>query len=283
MSTSGRLWSPPECEHELDRTVAVIVTFTKHDLAHDLVEDCAREGVRVVVVDNGGGYTALRDEEVTSPISNIGWLRGNNLAISNLLQEVSWDRAVLLNDDTRLSAHFFGGLIWAEAAEGASIVSASYDDVNPLQRPEELLSDGGLVAEHYIPRPRNIPTGACDGTAVAIRREVFERNGLMDQISFGIYGWGGLEDLCFRARERDQRIIITRAAYVHHIGGGHQTAKELWGDQFFEHASTEGKSGMAAKWGHAWRSLRSVPTKAEVDRVLRTALEAQAASGERSA
>jgi GT2 family glycosyltransferase len=259
------IWIPPADSADLMRTLAVIPTFRNNSLTWAVVEDCLREPVRVVVVDNSDDYQVIANEMILCPGHNLGWLRANNLAITKALQERSCDRIVLLNNDIRLSAGFFAGIIWAEYYSKASIVAASYDDSRAVQRPEQLAIGQRLTADQYSPRPRNILTGACDGTAVSIRCDALERIGLLDEEQFGKYGWGGVEDLCFRARSAGLRIIATRAAYAHHIGGGHQTASQVIGNRYLQLADAEGNSGMSQKWGPHWKILKRIPTQAEVD------------------
>jgi GT2 family glycosyltransferase len=261
-------WLPLAELEELERTLVVIPTFKNNTLTWDVVNDCLREPVRIVVVDNSNDYQAIAGEIVIRPGRNLGWLRSNNLAIKNALQEDSWNRIVFLNNDVRLSASFFAGIIWAERHSAASIVAASYDDLRSVQRPEQLAAGQTLDAHQYNPEPRNIPTGACDGTAVSIRRDALESIGLFDEERFGKYGWGGTEDLCFRARAASLSIVVTRAAYVHHIGGGHQTAKQTIGQPYVKLADDEGNSGMSEKWGPHWRWLTIIPTQAEVNDIL---------------
>ena len=265
-STKGRsAWVPVARKNDLLRTLVVIPTYGQHDLTRAVITDCLHEPVRVVVVDNKGDYQPSTNEKVIRPGSNFGWLRANNLAIETELGNQTWDRVVLLNNDVRLSANFFAGIIWAETECRASIVAASYDDWWACQRPEDLSPRQTLEAKYYSPQPRNILTGATDGTAVAIRRDTLERIGLFDAERFGKFGWSGMTDLCYRARASDMRIVATRAAYVHHIGGGHQTAKRLVGERYSKLAGEEGSAGMKAKWGPHWSQLRTIPTQAEVD------------------
>ena len=267
MSAQTRTWIPLADLEELARTLVVIPTFKNNTLTWDVIKDCLREPVRIVVVDNSEDYQQIASETVIRPGRNLGWLRSNNLAIKNALQDGSWNRIVLLNNDVRLSASFFAGIIWAERYSEASIVAASYDDIRSVQRPEQLAVGQTLDAHEYNPEPRNILTGACDGTAVSIRRDALECIGLFDEERFGKYGWGGIEDLCFRARAAGLSIVATRAAYVHHIGGGHQTAKQFIGHPYVELADDEGNSGMSEKWGPHWRWLTIIPTQAEVNAI----------------
>jgi GT2 family glycosyltransferase len=264
------VWMAPVDSAELARTLVVIPTFKNNTLTWRAVEDCLREPVHVFVVDNSDNYEKIASEIVLRPRQNLGWLRANNFAIQTAFLSDEWGRVALLNNDVRLSRNFFAGIVWAEHYSKASIVAASYDDSRAVQRPEQLAVGQTLEADLYTPKPRNILTGACDGTAISIRRDALERIGLLDEEQFGKFGWGGIEDLCFRARSAGLRVLATRAAYVHHIGGGHQTAKDVIGRRYLEIADAEGNAGMIQKWGSHWKKLRCFPTQAEVDDFLRS-------------
>ncbi len=123
----------------------------------------------------------------------------------------------------------------------------------------------------------NVPIGACDGTAVSVRTDALRSLGFLDEEQFGRYGWGGMEDFCFRARASGLTIVAARAAYVHHIGGGHQTAKQVVGSSYVELAGKEGRSGMSEKWGKHWRLIRNIPTQVEVDAYLQARFSEEAA------
>jgi hypothetical protein len=252
MISQARSWMPSADNTGLTRTLVGIPTFKNHALTWAVIKDCLREPVRAVVIDNSGDYEAIADEIVTRPDRNLGWLRSSNLVMKSALSGGVWDRIVLLNNDVRLSASFFSGIVWAERESDASIVGASYDDSWAIHRPEQLTDGQQLNAHEYTPEPRNIPTEACDGTALSIRCDALERIGIFDEGRFGKYGWGATVDLCYRARGVGLKIVVTRAAYVHHIGGGHQTAKEVFGDHYVELASDEARSGLGEKWGAPW-------------------------------
>lgn len=258
---------------DLQKTIVVIPTYSNHHMTHTAISDCSREPVSVIVVDNRGDYVAHAEETVLRPRENLGWLRGNNYALEALLARPTWDRAVLLNDDVRLSRRFFAALIWSEHNFGADIVAASYDDVHEVQRPSWLPANTSFDAQSYEPVRELIPVGACDGTAVSITRHAIEHIGLMDAENFGQFGWGGIEDFCFRARLSGLSTIVTRAAFVNHIGGGHQTIKALAGEDYVRSASLEGRTGMTKKWGPFWKDLRTLATQKEVTAWLSSRLD----------
>jgi GT2 family glycosyltransferase len=262
---SAEAWTPAAGANDLTRTLVVIPTFKDHNLTRAVIKDFLREWVRIVVVDNSGDYQPICNEKVLRPNGNLGWLRSNNFAIQSEFGARDWDRVVLLNNDVQLSQNFFAGIVWAERKTRASIVAASYDDWWSAQRLEELADRQTLEAHLYSPRPFNIRTGACDGTAVSIRRDALEKIGLFDEEHFGKFGWSGMTDLCYRARAAGLGIVATRAAYVHHIGGGHQTAKQVIGDRYAELAGEEGHTGMVEKWGPHWGDLRNIPNQEEVN------------------
>jgi GT2 family glycosyltransferase len=253
-------WLPAVPRADLARTLAVIPAYGQHHLTAQVVADCAREPVGIVVVDNRGDYQATGTETVLRPGTNTGWLHGNNLAIERELPHRRWDRFVLLNNDLRLSTGFFAGLVWTELSSGASVVGASYDGWWKVQRPDEVANGTFLPAGSFIPRPVYLPYGACDGTCVSVHRRVFDRVGLLDGQAFGRFGWAASTDLCFRARDAGMTTAISRAAFANHLDGGRHTARAVFGAEYETLAEAEGSHGMVAKWGFGWRDARPVPT-----------------------
>jgi GT2 family glycosyltransferase len=258
--TSAKRWLSHVNTNDLNRTLAVIPTFGQHHLTRALIDDCFRESVGILVVDNRGDYKQTRHEYVLRATSNLGWLKANNLAIEYAMRMAKWDRFVLLNNDLRLSRDFFAGLVWAESISGASIVGASYDGHWKVQRPYKVSSGEYLPADTYFPEPDVIPFGACDGACVSIHRRVIEQVGYLDKERFGRFGWAALTDLCFRAREAGITTAISRAAFANHLNGGRHTARAVIGEDYEVLAENEGSVGMIEKWGPSWRQLRSIPT-----------------------
>jgi len=158
MLTDTPRWVPSADQKDLKRTLVVIPTFKNNDLTWAVINDCLREPVRTLVVDNSGDYQAIANERIICPNQNLGWLRSNNLAVKSAILDRFWDRVVLLNNDLRLAVSFFSGILWAERHSGASIVGASYDFLWPIHRPEQLTEGQQLEAHEYVPEPRNIPT-----------------------------------------------------------------------------------------------------------------------------
>lgn len=255
-----KLWKPAARVEDLARTLVIVPAFRLNHLTTALVQDCSRERVGVMVVDNSGDYQACGNECVLRPGTNLGWLRANNLAVETALQQGRWDRFVFLNNDLRLSTDFFAGLVWTETTSGASVVAASYDGHWKVQRPDAVRDGNHLPAARYRPEPVYIPFGACDGTCVSINRRVFERVGMLDNEHFGRFGWAAMTDLCFRARSVGMTTAVSRAAFANHLHGGRHTARIVVGADYEVLAEREGTLGMEKRWGPDWRDSRPVPT-----------------------
>jgi GT2 family glycosyltransferase len=253
---------PVASQREFSRTLAVVPVYGQHHLTDALLQDCRREAVPVVVIDNGGDYEETGNETVLRPKGNVGWLAASNLGIEWGVTQACYDRFVLLNNDLRLSHDFFAGLIWTEKTSGASIIGASYDGWWKVQRPEEARNGSAVPADQYRPRPEYLPYGSCDGTCLSVHRRVIEEVGLLDHDAFGRYGWAATTDLCFRAREKSLTTAITRAAFANHLDGGRHTAKIVFGTSYESSAEAEGSLGMSQKWGPNWRESRPIPTAA---------------------
>jgi GT2 family glycosyltransferase len=226
----------------------VVPVLGQAHLTAALLSDVHRERdlVDVIIVDNGGDYVPAGDERVLSPGRNTGWLGGCNLG----LQEAAahhYRAVVLLNNDTRLSPGFFGGLAQGLAETDAGLIGPAYDDVWPAQHVEHQ----GPAAD-YVPRPVHRTVSFLDGTCILVPVEIYRKIGPLDADHFGAYGWGADFDYALRVRELGADVFVTELAYLTHIRQA--TARHLHRTWELE-AQQEMRRGMAAKWGPQWSSL----------------------------
>jgi len=214
------------------RTVAIIPAFGHREVTQATVQQCFREPVDVIVVDNQGDYRPVAREIVLEPGRNLGWLGGTVYGWSYALCR-AWDYFVLLNNDVRLCREFFRGLLSAAQETGAGIVAACYDGDFAFQHP----SGGIQPASDYAPVDRHFRIGHCDGTAMLITRDVVSRAGMFDPTFSPVYGWGASGDYCIRAKKHGFHVVLTEAAYCEHIG--HLTAKKTIGESYVSVAARE--------------------------------------------
>lgn len=151
---------------------------------------------------------------------NLGFAAGNNTALRSLAADV----AVLLNPDVILSPGCLAALIDTLAGDPAIGLAGG-----------KLWYPGGEIIQHaggFITRPQALPghygigerdEGQGDtprdveyliGAAVAVRRELFERVGLLDE---GFFLFFEDVDLCARARRVGFRVVYTPAATGIHV------------------------------------------------------------------
>ena len=94
-------------------------------MTHALLEDLRREErlVDVTIVDNGHDYRPVGDETVLRPGENLGWAAGTNFGTTECLSP-EHAAVVWMNNDTRLAAGFFAGLVGAWEETGAGLIGA---------------------------------------------------------------------------------------------------------------------------------------------------------------
>lgn len=227
-------------------TVA-IPTYRRQDLTHVLLDDIAKEHniVDVVIVDNAGDYTPRADERVLRPGTNLGWAGGCNLALADPAAGSS-AAIVLLNNDTRLSPHFFAGLLDAHAATGAALLGPLYDNGW-----EHQLAPAPSPAADYQPECRHRQVPFLDGTCLFIPRPTRRAIGSLDTAAWPRFGWGCDKDYALRARLAQGRVVVTAQAYLNHLG--RQTADVLYPPDWIDQAHRENANGMKLRWGLHWK------------------------------
>jgi GT2 family glycosyltransferase len=174
------------------------------------------------VVDNGSagsGIEGLRVRHpevrfVLSPV-NRGFAGGSNLGIAAALAEGSGAVLLLNNDASLRDGDVVSMLEILSSDAGVGVVGPITWDGN------RLLSAGGRDIARSGPthiRPSQPPSVPVEvdyvpGTAVLIRREVFDAVGLLDEDYF--FG-GEMADLCARARQLGFRSLIDPRARASH-------------------------------------------------------------------
>jgi GT2 family glycosyltransferase len=234
--------------------LVVIPVYGHHEMTHDLLRDLGREQslVDVVVVDNGGDYPALDNEDVLRPGHNTGWAAGTNYGTRE--RRRPWHTAFLwLNNDTRLSVGFVDGLVRCWQETGAGLVGPVYDCHWQHQRVRP------VPVARYRPRAVHYRVPFIDGTAVLVPATTVDTIGLLDADTFAPVGWGAEVDYSLRARDAGLELAVTRLSYLHH-------EKSVTGSTLFDGGLTEyaergfpvAIQGLEQKWGPDWGRLAGI-------------------------
>lgn len=227
-----------------------VPVYGQHHYTHDLVADLRREGADFVIVDNKGDYPRVGDEKVLTPGRNLGWAGGSNFIFRYAFAN-GYDRAMTLNNDTRLSPGFVDGMLDPRIPADAGVVVPVYDDVNGHLR---IVSDHRGPAAEYRPRPVLRKPPFVDGCAFMLSRAAWLAVGDFDERAFGRFAWGADVDLCLRARLAGFGVYATELAFINHFG--RQSAKgfsRLYGAR----SQFRYRYGLLRYWGREWRLLAS--------------------------
>lgn len=197
----------------------------------DSLGACSYIKISIVVVDNASKEDLsgeLRrthpDVEWVTSTENTGWSGGNNLGIRFLLQKPHPpDVILLLNNDTIVSRDIFEVLLNA-ILQGYDIVGPV---INEYNKPELVQTQGttfnrkdrSMEFFSVIRTPIDVerivvtPVDIVNGCAVAIKREVFEKIGLIDDRFFLICEES---DFCLRALDVGFKCGVVHRVSVWH-------------------------------------------------------------------
>lgn len=165
----------------------------------------------VYVVDNG--THAIKQKDIQQILQRVifikndingGFSRGNNLAISQILKE-NFSHILLLNNDTLITPYALDKLINAFKNPTVGIVGPI---ITYQKKPKTIWFAGGYLnktfcfTKHIYAYNKNkdlIDTDFITGAAMMIKREVFEKVGLLPDEYF-LY-WEDV-DFCFAAKQK---------------------------------------------------------------------------------
>lgn len=219
----------PRDDHRL---AAVIVHFATPGQTAACVAALARSRRivdHVVVVDNGSGDQSLRDslenvDWIESP-HNLGFAGGANLGVRRAL-DAGASYVFLLNSDALVEPDCLGILEGAVEQPGAGLAGPAIVSARDPAR----LESTGIAYAPLTGRMRlsgwgqslpaagtpTYPVDAVSGCALMIRREVFDRVGLLPEEYF--FGFEDV-DFCLRGRNAGFIVLCAPAARVLHQGG----------------------------------------------------------------
>ncbi len=197
---------------------------------------------RVLVVDNGSRDESVRkireahpDLEVVANEKNLGFAAGCNRGIQKAMEHAT-PYFMFLNNDTRIDPECLTHLVSAlEADSRRGIVGAvNYE----WDAPECVLSVGqrfvwwrGALERLFLPPDRGervFNVQSVSGSCFLVRRELFERVGLLDERFFIYYEE---TDFCLRALRAGYAVTVHRQARVRHRGAntfGSRTPAEYY-------------------------------------------------------
>lgn len=235
------------------RLLVVVPVYGEAEVTHALLADLARERdiADVVIVDNKGDYPSAGWEQVLRPDTNLGWAGGTNHGTSAARADAHVG-FVWLNNDTRLSAGFLAGLHKAARRTRAALVAPVYDCYWLHQRVE-----GRPSPQEYVPHAVHRDAVFVDGTCMYVPASTIDDHGLLDAEAFAPLGWGAEVDYGLRLRAAGARVVVTRAAFLHHERA--VTAQAIYDDydSYLADAYPAMLDGLEAKWGD-WQSAAGI-------------------------
>jgi hypothetical protein len=184
--------------------------------------------LHVVLIDNGSSDDSVTVARSVSPQlkilaneTNLGFCQGNNAGITPALEQGA-DYIALLNNDTYVEPDWMDHLV--EVGEQAAEVG--------ILGPVQLVFDGqafnswmtAALTPAQLETLRTeagpgyrLPVEWVEGSAMVVKRAVFEAIGLLDPIFFAFFEEC---DFCRRARAAGFQVALVPASRIHHYRGG---------------------------------------------------------------
>lgn len=201
-----------------------------------------RRGWQIIVVDNGSSDGSVEAVQAQSPFAeivrskrNLGFAGGNNLG----LQQAGGQVVFLMNSDVLAAADTLQALAYQfEAQPAVGAISAGLRTINGeaqafaygddptltylLRRGSRALLRRGPLHRWDVDQP--IETKWVSGACVAVRREVIQQVGLLDE-RFQLYFEDN--DWCLRMRQAGWKVIYEPRFTVTHLGGQSQPKRRV--------------------------------------------------------
>jgi len=213
---NDRLYS----RREMFKSYAVVLNLNGGEDVLDCLESLKNERVNILVVDNGstdGSVVAIRKKfskvKIIENKKNLGFTAGNNIGIRYALKQGA-EAVLLLNHDTIVEKGFLELLL----KNPADIVGP----VIKFKRKGKLIYDHGGKVDRIFGRNYHLESGKrgktrkidyVSGCAMLIRRPVFEKIGLLDEIYFIFYEDA---DFCLKARRAGFKIAVESKSLIFH-------------------------------------------------------------------
>lgn len=220
-------------EDIVPRVFVVILNWNLKDdtiaCVESLLDGCITP-TEIVVVDNGsedGSVAALQSTfgkriTVFANTMNLGFAAGNNVGVRYALEQQA-DWIMLLNNDTAVAAGMLACLLAAATAQPDAALLAPaifyYDRPTTLWRLGDRHTLGLPIPHKVGARELARPLISVDyltGCALLVRRAIWEKIGLLDEIFFMYYEDA---DFCRRAKMAGFRAYVVPGAQVWHKAG----------------------------------------------------------------
>lgn len=199
-----------ECLNSLKR-----IDYSDHEII--LVDNGSRDSSPDNIQGRFQNIKLIRNRE------NKGFAEGNNVGIREALKRNA-DYILLLNNDTVVEADFLTSLV--NIAEADSSISMATPKIMFYRDRDTIWFAGGSFLP-FIEKPSHLYYGRKDvgqvkdvtetewisGCCMLIKREVFEKIGLLDADYFNNYED---VDFCVRARRAGYKIVVVPQARIYH-------------------------------------------------------------------
>jgi GT2 family glycosyltransferase len=200
-------------------------------LCVESVLEHTRMDYELVLIDNGSAdetaeyFTALAGRpgptfvRIIRNASNLGFPAACNQG----LRIAQGKNIVLLNNDTIVTPGWLEGLVARldDPLRNVGLAGPVSNGAPPPQFVESTFADAAGLNEFAVRRGaehrgRTRLTSRLTGFCLAIRREVVEKVGVLDE-RFGL-GFFDDDDLCFRAADAGYQLALAEDVFVHHFG-----------------------------------------------------------------
>lgn len=181
---------------------------------------------------------------------NLGFAAANNQGLARARGE----RLVLLNNDTIVPRAWLSRLLRHLEDPQVGLAGPVTNSIgNEARIPvsySDLFGIPAFVAAYYTahPRPKRFDLQVLAMYCVAMRRDVFEKVGPLDEI-FGV-GMFEDDDYAHRVRLAGYRVVCCEDVFVHHFG--ETSFNKLKKDGRYRALFEENRAKFEKKWGMAW-------------------------------
>lgn len=226
----------------------------------------------IIIVDNGssekidiGFYYSEMPVKMISNTENLGFPK----AVNQGIEAAKGDIIVILNNDTIvtphwleiLQGHLFNGFDMIGAVTNSSsgpqqVLIDQYNDLETLYEAAE--------SHRKKNEGQSFPYHRIVFICVAIKREVIDRVGLLDEI----YTPGNFEDddYCMRAIEAGFKLGIAKDCFIHHFGSITHKAMGI----NYRELLTKNKKIFNEKWGDRYKEMMRKNNQPNRDEIVST-------------
>jgi ATP-binding cassette subfamily B protein/subfamily B ATP-binding cassette protein MsbA len=256
------------------RCAASVVVVTFGDLAlvrmsiESILANTQFTRFEIIVIDNGSSpETVSYLQDVAKQFTRVQLVlnprnEGFPAAVNRGLQLATGRVLVVLNDDVIVTPHWLVGLIRHLDDAGVGLVGPATNAApNEARVPATYRTYGELIDFAAERRHRlggqAFEIGVATMFCVAMRRDVFERVGLLDE-DFGI-GQFEDDDYAMRVRRAGYRVVCAEDVFVHHFGEA--SFGRLASSGEYAQQIQRNRRLFETKWGVEWAPHEHRPTQ----------------------